>query len=154
MNIRKFLIKLISTFFYAGYFPLIPGTFGSLAGVFLFYFIRRDQVIYVLSTLFLILLGFWVSTMAEDVFGKKDPKYVVIDEVCGMLLSLAFLPFYSVQVVCIAFLLFRILDTLKPYPAGRLERLNGGMGIMLDDLVAGVYANVVLQVVMRWLVKI
>ncbi len=132
---------------------MIPGTFGSLAGVIVFYLVCGNLIVHTLSTLFLVFLGFWASSKAEVVFAQKDPKYVVIDEVCGMLLSLSFLPFYSLKIVIIAFLLFRILDTLKPYPAARLEKLKGGLGIMLDDLVAGVYANLILQVVLRLLVK-
>ena len=77
---------------------------------------------------------------------KKDPSCVVIDEVCGMLLSLIFLP-YNIKLVIIAFLIFRILDTLKPFPVGRLERMKGGPGIMLDDIAAGIYTNIILQVV-------
>jgi phosphatidylglycerophosphatase A len=80
---------------------------------------------------------------------RKDARCIVIDEVCGILVALMFIP-ADIKIVVIAFLLFRLLDALKPYPAGCLERLDGGMGIMCDDLVAGLYTNIILQVVLRF----
>jgi len=145
---RKVIIKVTSTFFYVGYLPLIPGTFGSLAGILLFYLVRADAVIFVLSTCVLIILGFLVSGQAERNENKKDASCIVIDEVSGMLLSLIFIP-YDARLVVLAFLIFRILDTLKPYPAGILQRLKGSAGIMSDDIVAGLYTNIVLQVIAR-----
>lgn len=144
----KFITKILSTFFYIGYLPLIPGTFGSLAGIFLIYLVKVYALNYVLLTLAIIVVGFSVCGQAEKVMHKNDPRCVVIDEVSGMLLSLVFIP-YDIKLVIIAFILFRILDTLKPYPAGRLERLKGSIGIMSDDLVAGLYTNLILQVVIR-----
>ena len=146
----KFIVKLLSTFFYVGYLPLIPGTFGSLAGIFLFYLIKIFALNYVLFTLAVIAIGFLVCGRAEKAMGKNDPRCVVIDEVAGMLLSLIFIP-YDIKLVVIAFILFRVLDTFKPYPAGRLERLKGSVGIMSDDLIAGLYTNLILQVVIRLL---
>ena len=145
----KSLIKILSTFFYVGYLPLIPGTFGSLAGIAVFYLVRVNPITLVSLTVILIGIGFFVSGKTEQVMQKKDPSCVVIDEVCGMLLSLLFIP-YDIRLVIAAFFLFRILDTLKPFPIGRLERLEGGLGIMCDDLAAGIYTNIVLQVVLRF----
>ncbi|MFA5287062.1 MAG: phosphatidylglycerophosphatase A [Candidatus Omnitrophota bacterium] len=144
----KFSVKLLSTFFYIGYLPLIPGTFGSLAGVVLFFLVKITALNYTLFTLAIIVLGFLVCGQAEKAAQKKDPSCVVIDEVSGMLLSFLFIP-YDIKLVIIAFILFRILDMLKPYPAGRLERLKGSVGIMSDDLIAGLYTNLILQVVIR-----
>ena len=148
---NKFFVKILSTFFYVGYLPLIPGTFGSLAGLVLFYLIKINALNYILSTLAVIAVGFLVCGQAEKIMQKKDPGCVVIDEVAGMLLSLIFIP-YDIKLVIIAFILFRILDTLKPYPAGCLERLKGSIGIMGDDLLAGLYTNIILQVVLRFTV--
>jgi len=145
----KFLTKLISTFFYAGYFPLIPGTAGSLAGVFIFFLIKDNIAAHLLALCALLILGLLVCGRAEEEFKKKDPSFIVIDEVCGMLLALLFLP-YNIRFVIIAFLIFRILDTLKPWPACRVEKLKGSLGIMGDDIVAGVYTNIILQVVVRF----
>lgn len=148
VKMRDFIIKTVSTFFYVGYLPLIPGTFGSLAGVFLFYIMRGSSFTHALVTLLLFWLGFLVSGKAEKLFQRKDPSFVVIDEVSGMLLSLLFIPFDS-RFIILAFILFRLFDTLKPYPIDKLQDLKGSRGIMCDDLVAGLYANVVLQIVFR-----
>ncbi len=148
MNTRKIII-IISTFFYLGYLPAIPGTFASIAGIILFYLIKASNFLYLFFTLSLVCLGFLVSGKAEEYFKKKDPKYIVIDEVAGMLLSLIWLPYYTIQVIITAFVLFRILDILKPYPAGRFQELKGSLGIMSDDLAAALYTNIILQIVTR-----
>jgi len=146
---RNFTVKILSTFFYVGYLPFIPGTFGSLVGVALFYLTKNSPFIYVLSILTMIILGFLTAGKAEKVFGKKDASCIVIDEIAGMLLSFMFIP-YSRQTVIIAFVIFRIFDALKPYPAGSLQNLRGGLGIMCDDIIAGLYTNIVLQIVLRF----
>ena len=148
MAIRKTIIKIISTFFYIGYLPFIPGTFGSIAGIFLYYLLKDSISIYTIFSCILIILGFLVSGPAERMLNKKDASCIVIDEVCGMLLSLIFLP-YNIKIVVLAFILFRILDALKPFPLDRLQRLKGGPGIMADDLVAGLYTNIILQIVLK-----
>lgn len=148
MRVLDTLAVTFSTFFYLGYLPLIPGTFGSLAGIFLFYLVKDNPGIYVLLILFTLALGFWLSGRVERITHKKDPSCVVIDEVCGMLLSLIFIPAQP-KFIILAFFLFRLLDTLKPYPADKLQRLRGGVGIMSDDIVAGFYTNLILQVVLR-----
>lgn len=143
---RDFITKTLSTFFYVGYLPAVPGTFASLAALFLFYLIKDNIFIYALSIIISISLGLLVSSEAEKLFKRKDAKCIVIDEVAGMLLSVAFMP-YDFKLAVIAFFLFRILDTLKPYPADNLQNLKGGLGVMSDDIVAGVYTNIILQVV-------
>ena len=148
VNIRKTIIKIISTFFYIGYLPFIPGTFGSIAGVFLYYLLKDSISIYTIFSCILIILGFLVSGPAERMLNKKDARCITIDEICGMLLSLIFLP-YDIKIVVLAFILFRILDALKPFPLDRLQRLKGGPGIMADDLVAGLYTNIILQIVLK-----
>jgi len=152
VDIRKTIIKIISTFFYIGYLPFIPGTFGSIAGVFLYYLLKDSISIYTIFSCILIILGFLVSGPAERMLNKKDASCIVIDEVCGMLLSLIFLP-YDIKIVVLAFILFRILDALKPFPLDRLQRLKASPGIMADDLVAGLYTNIILQIVLRGLSK-
>jgi phosphatidylglycerophosphatase A len=144
--VYKFLVKTVSTFFYVGYFPLIPGTAGSVAAVFLFFLIKNNPLTYLAALLTLLILGFLVSGAAEKIMRKTDPPCVVIDEVCGMLIGLLFLP-YDIRLVIIAFLIFRILDTLKPYPISSFEKLKGGWGIMSDDIIAGLYTNLILQAV-------
>ncbi len=144
----KSLTKLFSTFFYVGYFPLIPGTAGSLAAIIIYLLVKDNPPVYFTLTLILLALGFLASTEMEKLAKRRDPPCVVIDEVCGMLLALAFLP-YDIKLVILAFVVFRLLDTLKPFPIGWFERLKGGWGIMSDDIVAGIYTNIVLQLAVR-----
>jgi phosphatidylglycerophosphatase A len=148
MNLRHKIILFLSSFFYVGYLPFIPGTFGSLAGLLLFYFIKDNILIYAGGTLICVSIGLFVSGEAERILNKKDAKIIVIDEVSGMLMSLIFLP-YDIKLVIIAFFLFRILDIFKPYPAGRLQQLGGGLGVMSDDMVAGIYTNIIIQIALR-----
>lgn len=142
------LVKIISTFFFVGYLPLIPGTIASIAGIFLFYLMRDNVFIHILITLVLIILGFLLTTKAEKIFARKDAPCIVIDEVGGMLLAFIFIP-YEIRIVVITFFIFRILDTLKPYPVGRFQNLKGSLGIMSDDIIAGLCTNVILQIALR-----
>ena len=147
--LRNFSIKTISTFFFVGYLPLIPGTFGSIAGLGLFYLLNgSSRLVYFLFILCIMVLGLLTSGRMEKLLSKKDPGCIVIDEVMGMLIALSFLP-PEPKIIILAFFMFRILDTLKPYPAGRLQNMHGAVGVMGDDLVAGLYANIVLQVILR-----
>ncbi len=146
---RNFIIKFISTFFFIGYIPFIPGTLASLAGLFLVWFLRGNPLLYLLITAIILFLGFLITSKAEEIFKRKDAKQIVIDEVCGIFLSLLFLPLRPKVIFC-AFILFRILDALKIFPAERFQRLSGGKGIMLDDIVAGLYTNIILQLVLRF----
>lgn len=147
---RKRIVSIITTFFYTGYLPFIPGTFGSLAGVGVYYLVRGNTITYIFTILLLAFLGFLSAGQAEKVFNTKDPKYVVIDEVVGMLLSLLFLP-CNLTVVIMGFFVFRLMDTLKPYPVGNIERLHGSKGIMGDDIIAGIYTNIILHAVLKLL---
>ena len=148
-SLTGFIIKIISTFFYCGYLPFIPGTFASMVGIFLYYLIKDSIFIYTLFTLIFIILGFLITGKAEKIFNKKDARCIVIDEIAGMLVALMFIP-YSLKLVIMGFVLFRILDALKPYPAGRLQELKGSIGIIADDILAGLYTNIILQLVLRF----
>jgi phosphatidylglycerophosphatase A len=90
--------------------------------------------------------GVWAGTTSERYFGGIDPGPIVLDEVVGMLITLAFIP-VGLPGALIGFLLFRLFDVLKPFPAGRLERLHGGLGVMADDAMAAIYANLALRAV-------
>ena len=148
-RVFDFLIKVTSTVFFIGYLPLIPGTFGSLFGVGLFYLLNgATSVTYFSFILGIVTLGLITSGQTEKLLNKKDPGCIVIDEVVGMLIALSFIP-YDFRVVFLAFLIFRILDTLKPFPAGKLQHLRGSVGVLADDLIAGIYTNIVLQVILR-----
>ncbi|MEW6054688.1 MAG: phosphatidylglycerophosphatase A [Nitrospirota bacterium] len=137
--------KYIATLGFIGYIPFAPGTFGTFAA-FLFYVLIRPSVtlhIFVLSVI--IPLGILTSHRAEHALNQKDSRHIVIDEFCGFLLAVLFIPF-SMHYAVSAFFLFRVFDILKPFPIKRLESFfRGGVGIMADDALAALYANAVLQ---------
>ena len=135
----------IATCAYVGYAPVAPGTFGSVVGLAVFYVVRhqRSTAVEVAVIVALAAVGLWSATEAEHHFGGIDPGPVVIDEVIGMLITLAFIPVNMAGAI-VAFLIFRFLDVVKPWPARRLEQLPGGIGVVLDDMMAGVYGNVVM----------
>ena len=138
MNQKFFLF--IATGAGCGYFPKAPGTAGSVAGILLYFLlIGLPPALYLAFTLLLALVGVHAARIAESHFNKKDPKEVVIDEIAGMLLSLFLVPPEPLPLLA-GFLLFRLLDIAKP-GLRRLEKMEGGWGIMLDDVAAGIMAN-------------
>ena len=141
-------VELITSFFYLGHSPFMPGTMGSLGGLIVYFIVCNNDILYAFSILFLFALGVIFAGEAEKVYKRKDPAMIVIDEACGMLLALFCVPFNLYSVV-LGFFLFRIFDILKPFPAKRLEKLTGSLGIMFDDIVAALYTNVILQVIFR-----
>jgi phosphatidylglycerophosphatase A len=146
------LAVFIATVGYCGYFPFAPGTVGSAAGL-LFYALVWWTGSPVFETVFIIGLfgiGVWAGTTAERYFGGVDPGPIVMDEVVGMLITLAFIPGLGWSGALAGFFLFRIFDVIKPFPAGRFERLHGGLGVMADDAMAAVYANLSLRLLL-WL---
>jgi phosphatidylglycerophosphatase A len=148
--VTRFAI-FIATVAYCGYFPVAPGTIGSAAGLAVYALVwwSKSPVVEAGAILAVFAAGVWAGTVAERYFGGIDPGPVVIDEVLGMLVTLAFVPVGWSGAVA-GFVLFRIFDVIKPYPAGRLERLHGGLGVMADDAMAAVYANITLRIAL-WL---
>lgn len=146
------LALLISTFGYVGFFPIAPGTAGSLAALALYVPVQwvGEPLADAAAIAIVFGLGVWASTRAEALLGTSDPGPVVIDEVLGMLITLAWMPL-SLGGVVAGFVLFRIFDVIKPFPARRLEDAPRGWGIMLDDAMAGVYGQVALRLG-AWLV--
>lgn len=140
------LAYVVATAAYAGRFPIAPGTAGSIVGLALYALLHYFAGVKAeAAAIFLILVvGIWSANVVERTLGK-DPGVVVIDEVLGMFVTLALLEVNVVGAV-VGFVLFRALDVVKPFPAGRLEHLPGGYGVMLDDAMAGVYANLVMRV--------
>jgi phosphatidylglycerophosphatase A len=136
----------VATCGYIGYAPVAPGTFGSAAGLAVYYVIRSSGSIAVELGAIVVLfaIGVWSGNEAERHFGKVDPGPVVIDEVVGMLITVALLPVNLVGAI-VGFLLFRVLDVFKPWPSGRFERLPGGLGVMADDGMAAVYGNIIMR---------
>jgi phosphatidylglycerophosphatase A len=140
------LAVFISTVAYTGYFPFAPGTIGSLAGLLVYAGVRLSgsAAVEALVIVAVFAAGVWSGSVAERYFGGIDPGPVVIDEVVGMLVTLAFIP-VGWSGALAGFVIFRILDIVKPYPSRRLENLHGGWGVVLDDAMAAVYGNLVLR---------
>lgn len=141
-------IKFITSFFYLGHSPFMPGTLGSLGGLIVYFLVKNNEILYGFSILFLFVLGVIFAGEAEKIYKLKDARMIVIDEACGMLLALFFVPFSMFSVI-IGFFLFRVFDILKPPPAKRLEKLTGSLGVMFDDIVAAIYTNFMLQIIFR-----
>jgi len=142
---------LLATGFGTGYAPIAPGTWGSLPGVAAGWACHRLGGGWAVAAGAAAVsgLGIWAAGRAEPLFGKKDPGPVVIDEIAGQMVTLAFLP-ATPLVLLAGFLSFRVLDILKPWPASRLEALPRGSGIMADDLMVGLYANLILHALALW----
>jgi phosphatidylglycerophosphatase A len=142
--VKRPLVALsLATAFGVGYVPFAPGTFGSAVGLVIWALLPASNLVLAVVILIIFAAGTWSATAAERYFGGTDPGPVVIDEVMGMLLTLFMHPVGWTGAIG-AFLLFRAFDVLKPYPADRLEQLPGGLGVMADDGMAAVYANLVL----------
>jgi len=137
---------LCATCAYLGYVPIAPGTFGSALGLVLFWAIRStgSAGIEAAAMAVVLVVGVWSGTVAERHFRGVDPGPVVIDEVFGMLVTLAFLP-VSMTGAIVGFFVFRLLDIVKPWPARRFEALHGGLGIMADDGMAAIYGNLLMR---------
>ncbi len=145
---KRFLVYAIGSGLGCGYAPLAPGTVGSLLALALFLIWPEASLFWLALALFFLILGIPISTSIENDLGQ-DPSLVVIDEVVGQWLALLFLPFFNWQIALGAFALFRLFDIWKPFPIDRSQNLKGGWGIMLDDVLAGIYANLVLQIILR-----
>jgi len=152
-----YLALAIATFG-VGFIPIAPGTWGSLVGVGIYLLLRTKalgefsgfEFTLILTIQVITLSGIWAASRTERISGRKDPGKVVVDEVAGQLVSLipTLMPILSAPLwIMVSFILFRFFDIVKPYPARDMERLHGGLGIMCDDWVAGIYAATVLTFV-------
>jgi phosphatidylglycerophosphatase A len=122
----------LATAFGAGYAPIAPGTFGSIVGLVLWAALPASPAIHAAVIAGVCVVGSWSASIAEQHFARTDPSHVVIDEVLGMLITLFASPVGWPGAI-LGFLLFRVADVIKPFPANRLERLPGGLGVMADD---------------------
>ena len=149
MNLKAKTALFLSTGFYIGYAPFAPGTLGSFEGLFFCYLLSKIPLgAALVATLIFIALAIWIAHEAEKVIASKDPGCIVIDEVAGMMVTLLGLPFTPV-VALAGFLLFRVLDVFKPPPIRTVERkMTGGVGIVLDDILAGIIANLILRLIL------
>jgi phosphatidylglycerophosphatase A len=144
---KQSLATLIATGLGSGYSPWAPGTAGSLVGLLLFVPLALAPLVAQLAaTVSVFAVGVWAATATARRTGLKDPGLVVVDEIAGMWVALLLMPF-TAEVAVVAFFAFRAMDIVKPYPARDLEHLPEGWGIMADDVMAGVYANLLVRVV-------
>lgn len=152
MTFSEKSLIFLATGCYAGKIPIAPGTFGSAAGIPLCYFLSRIELRYsIIIILVLIALSILIAHRAQRFFEKKDPSDIVIDEVSGIVVTFFGLPFDMYHLV-LGFLFFRVMDILKPYPIRLIDqRVSGGKGIVFDDVMAGVYANVATRVLYQFL---
>jgi phosphatidylglycerophosphatase A len=134
----NFIDKLLGSGFYTGYIPFASGTFGSIAGLIIYYIpgFERPGII-IPAIIVFSLYGIYVGSRFEKVYGK-DPAECTIDEIVGMWISLLFLP-KILWLSLVVFLVWRLFDIIKPYPARQLEKLEGGIGIMIDDIISSLY---------------
>ena len=145
MKINSFE-KFIGSGFFTGYFPVASGTVGSVAAIVIYLIPGFEQLVVIIpATLVIIFYGMYIGTKFEAEYGK-DPAQCTIDEVAGTWISLIALP-KTVGIIIATFLLWRILDIIKPPPARNLERLKGGLGIMIDDVISGIYTLIIMHLV-------
>lgn len=143
---RLTLAYMVATAGNVGRIPFVPGTFGTLAAVPLVCLLARANhpLVFPAILVTVIVAGVWAAGVVEEREARTDPSLVVVDEVAGFLVTMALLP-ATPWLLLAGFLVFRVLDVLKPPPAGRAEKFPGGFGIMADDLIVGVYANLILR---------
>jgi phosphatidylglycerophosphatase A len=146
--LKEELARVLATWFGCGYSPIGPGTAGSLGALLVAWPLRHQpQWFFILLALIFLAPAIWSASSTALQVGKKDPQIVVIDEVVGQWIALAGVLTYSPIAWLIAFGLFRGFDIWKPWPVRRLERLPSGTGIVMDDVMAGIYAALVLYLI-------
>lgn len=149
----NFLARIISTGMGVGYFPLAPGTMGALAILIVYWICPEiNSLQLLLIVIGLSAIGIYTATITEKEMKNRlgqdngsDPSIIVIDEIIGMLIAVIAIPKTTFFLIA-AFILFRIFDIAKPYPIRKMEKFPGGWGIVLDDVIAGIYANIVIQI--------
>jgi len=143
------LILIIATGCYSGYLPKAPGTWGSLVGLLLVFLLHNLSLpVYLAVVAVLFVVGSFAAGEAEKILDNRDPGAVVIDEIVGMLIAMVAVPLTPLTMT-LGFVLFRIFDIVKPFPVNIFDqRLHGGLGIMLDDVIAGIYSLIVLQLIL------
>ncbi len=143
------MIKMLATWFYVGNAPFAPGSMASIVGAAMAVFLANNLFFFFVVLIAVCVLGFMVSGRMEEILNKKDPGCVVIDEVAGVMIAFFMLP-AQWNIIIVAYFLFRAFDMFKIYPVNKFEELGGGTGIMMDDIVAGIYTNVVMHLAIRW----
>jgi phosphatidylglycerophosphatase A len=150
----RFFVLLFATGLGTGYSPIAPGTTGTLASVPVYLLLSRiPSPLYEITLVAFLFLSIWLSDNAERYFGKKDDSRIVIDEIIGFLTTMLWIPGTPLTIV-IGFFLFRFFDIFKPFPIRDVERkCKGGWGVVLDDVLAGIYANIALHIIVRLIAR-
>jgi len=150
----KRTVIFLATGCFAGYAPLAPGTAGTLAAIPLYFFLSRlSPLYYVVIVLGSIYVAIWASDRAEVFLQSRDCRHIVIDEMVGFLVAMFMIP-SSVKNILLGFFLFRAFDIIKPFPIRALEeRVRGGYGVVLDDIVAGIYTNLIIHLLLFGILK-
>ena len=142
----NFIDKLLGSGFYTGYIPFASGTFGSIAGLIIYYIPGFEKPGIIIPAIIIFsLYGIYVGSQFEKVYGK-DPAECTIDEIVGMWISLLFLP-KILWLSVVVFFVWRLVDIIKPYPARQLEKLKGGLGIMIDDIISSFYVLLLIHLI-------
>ncbi len=136
---------IFSTFFYTGKFPVAPGTFGSLIALPFFYLLLGNRLLYFIVLLSLILIGIITSKIVSESYHTEDPSFIVIDEVAGLGIAMMLAP-KNILYVIIAFILFRLFDIFKLPFIKEVEHIKNGIGIMLDDILAGLIVFIIMKI--------
>jgi len=148
----NFIEKLLGSGFYTGYIPLASGTFGTLAALIIYLIPGFENPYVIVPSIFIFFIyGVYVGNKFENIYGK-DPSECTIDEIVGTWISYLLLP-KTIGIIITTFFLWRALDIFKPYPARKLENLNGGLGIMIDDVVSGFYTLIIMHLVVYFFGK-
>lgn len=149
MSLKEKIAEFLATGFYVGKIPVAPGTIGTLVAIpIMFIYWNKGILPQIFITLSIFFIGLWASTVVVGE-KKEDPDYVVIDEIAGYMVSMIGVPFNPLY-LAIAFVLFRLYDIFKPPPIKKFEELSSGLGIMADDIVAGLYVLVIMQILIHF----
>lgn len=148
----RFPFLFLASGFYSGLSPFMPGTAGTVVGIGLYWCLSHLPFFqYLITCIAFIFLAVWLADRAAAILQQADPSLIVIDEIAGYLVTMIGIP-GSWHYIVMGFILFRTIDVLKPFPIQVIDRdLKGGWGIVLDDVVAGIFANLIMQVVIRWM---
>ncbi len=148
MDIKEKVVIFLATGLYVGNIPKAPGTLGTIEGLLFCFFLSRIDLLWaVIFTAFFIIFSIWVADKAERILKTKDSSSIIIDEIAGIMITLIGLPFNIISLI-LGFFVFRFLDILKPFPIRLIERrLSGGVGIVMDDVAAGILGNCILRAI-------
>ncbi|OGS21391.1 MAG: hypothetical protein A2252_05415 [Elusimicrobia bacterium RIFOXYA2_FULL_39_19] len=150
---KRKAILFLATGFYSGLLPKAPGTFGTIVASLLWLFIMpQNFIIYVIVCLVVVIAGVFISAKADDYYETEDNQKIVIDEFAGYWITMMFIP-KSFVFMAAGFVLFRFFDVVKPLYIRKIQCLNDGWGIMADDILAGIYSNIILQFALNMFYK-